>query len=294
MKLTNVKTVILGSRAKFLHFDRPIGYSFENISAQNKSKIAQTEPKEPNLESMAESARKAKSRLKKIILSNAWQHFKPNGVPYKPQFPTFTFSYDVLDTETGHPKFKNFMKRLNYQVFKRTGQRLAYIAVPEFQKDVDFHGNVKPNGGRLHYHAILFNIPRIQNIHAFLTKVWGDGYVWNRTINSSEHLVNYVLKYIKKDFENRHIKFKNRYLVSKGIKRPQISYDQEFAMDFCRHLESLGEYQLKEYDYQSIDGRSIHEIELIFPDGFDVASQINKTLQDTEKLARKIFGVQDV
>jgi len=271
MKLTSIKTVILGSKVKFLHFDPPISYDFENLSAKNRHKVG--EDKEPDPQSMEASARKAKARLKSLVLCNAWLHLKRNGQPYKPQFPTFTFNTDVVDLETAHKVFRKFIKRLNYQVLKRTGQKLVYIAVPEFQKDRDFYGRKKPLGGRVHYHVIFFNLPRIQNIHAFLAEVWGEGYIWNKTIHSAQHLANYVAKYISKDLENKHIKYKKRYLVSRCIKRPVKIYDQELGADFCNHISSLGNYQTKESDYTSIDGRQVHEIEMTFPDGFDLAKE---------------------
>ena len=294
MKLTNIKTVILGSKVKFLYFDRPISYDYENVGARNRNKSLELDLEPKTTDSMEESARKARSRLRQIMWSNSWQHFDEKGRPYKPQFSTFTFNHDITDYETGHPIYKNFRKRLDYACSKLFPHKLFCVTVPEFQKDIDFHGRVKPNGGRVHYHSVFFNLPFINDLHSLLEKTWGHGFVLNKTIRSVEHLSNYVAKYIQKDLENKHIKFKKRYLVSRGVKRPITIYDQEFAKEYCRYISSLSSYTAKESDYENpTDGRKIHEIEMVFPDGFDLASLVNQTPQDTARFVEQFFKIEE-
>jgi hypothetical protein len=289
MKLTNIKTVILGSKVKFLHFNIPISYGFENLAAKNKSRVFELNPDEDLFSYAEESARKARGRIRNIIWSNACQYFKEKGKPFKPQFSTFTFNHDVLDFQSGQQIFNNFKKRLDYKL----GKSIVCLSVPEFQKDIDFQGNKKPNGGRVHYHTVFFNLPYINNLHEFLAQTWGNGFVLNKSTKSVEHLANYVCKYIQKDLENKHIKFKKRYLVSRGIKRPVEIYDEEFAADFKNYISTLETHQTKEVEYDSLDGRHICQEELIFPDGFNLADLVNKTPQDTVKLAKKIFGIDE-
>ncbi len=285
MKLTSVKTIILGSKVKFLYFDTPISYDFENIAAQQrKSGKEIITIGDDRGDSMELSALKARSRLRNLVWCNAWQYKKANGSLFVPQFSTFTFDRDVVDFATGHPLYNNFIKRLNYQF----DEKVLCITVPEFQKDTDYHGKVKELGGRVHYHAVFFNLPYLKNPHAFLSDTWGNGYVFSKSINSVQHLSRYVTKYVQKDLENKHIKFKKRYLVSRGIKRPVEIYDQQFAVDFERYISAPGIHTTRENDYDSTDGRKIHELELTFPDGFDLSSLVGETPQDTLRLAQQM------
>ena len=94
------------------------------------------------------------------------------------KFLTLTFAKSMPDLIVANKLFDTAMKRII-----RARPEFEYIAVVEFQKDVDFHGNKKENGGSVHYH-LLCNMPMkehmtIEDLFAwerrFALKYWQNG-----------------------------------------------------------------------------------------------------------------------
>lgn len=129
------------------------------------------------------------------------------------KFMTLTFDSSFPSLNEANPLFHNFIKRITrlYPDFK-------YLCVPEFQKDKDHHGNIKPNGGSVHYH-LLCNLPFIDNSE--LKRIWGNGFVFIRRVNNVDNLGAYVCKYLgKANFDVRYFKrrkFFNSFNLTKSI-----------------------------------------------------------------------------
>lgn len=120
---------------------------------------------------------------------------------------------------------------------KRNG-KFQYVVVPEFYKD----------GKSLHFHALLSGyggkIKESRNANGYLIKKRGEqiyelsGYTLGFTNlqkikqNSKIKTAFYIIKYISKDmpiFEN-----KNRYWVSKNLKKPVREYNPDNWYKFAK------------------------------------------------------------
>ncbi len=278
MKTTKLKIIFQGSHMDLLEFDKPIGFDFTP-----KGKVRRTArlADDDVIKNPAECISKSRSRLRKILKRNGWQYFNSQTQkPHNPYFYTFTFAKSTTSFDVAHPIWKNFIKRFNYYCFKKTGKKLCYICVPEFQKDVDFYGKIKPDGGSVHYHAVFLNMPHITDIFKTFQKLWAQGSVVGKKIKNLDHLANYVAKYIRKDFDKKHKKFRKRYFCSRGLKKPEASLDHNRNLKVLDRID-LSKCKVIEHEpFVSLDGREIKKITLQFPDGFDTASFLtNKASQ---------------
>ena len=148
--------------------------------------------------------------------SNDWQ-----------TFITLTFKENITDIDFANKQLHKFFSSV-----RRFFKDFKYLCVPEFMKN-----------GRVHYH-LLTNIPANSDIipKRKPLKLWNkdlkkykridyyDIKYWNYGFSSAEivegdikKIVGYISKYMTKDIDNR-LFFKNRYLYSQNLFKPQTSY----------------------------------------------------------------------
>lgn len=137
-----------------------------------------------------------------------------------PKFLTLTFAENVLDLGVANKLFMRFVLKLNRKFFKNRSERLAYLAVPEFQKR-----------GAVHYHVLFFNLPYIENVYDELNSLWGLGHLLYKALDSASDASWYMAKYMTKTLNDERFKSKKRYFGSRNLKRPFVSYDIGFIMD---------------------------------------------------------------
>lgn len=144
------------------------------------------------------------------------------------KFMTLTYNRSVPDLTTSNLIFRKFIKRL-----KRLYPDFKYLCVPEFQKDVDFMGNVKLGGGSVHYH-LLCNLPFIEKKE--LEGIWGNGFAFIRKVDSIDNLGAYVCKYLgKANFDKRYFK-KNKFFYSQNLLRPLVVDNLEQIISIIQNL----------------------------------------------------------
>jgi hypothetical protein len=81
-----------------------------------------------------------------------------NANPHLCKFLTLTFAESMPELSKANRIFNTAMKRI---IRRLPG--FEYIAIVEFQKDVDFYGRKKEHGGSVHYH-LLCNIETPNNL----------------------------------------------------------------------------------------------------------------------------------
>jgi len=286
MKFYSRKLILAGSSAKILVYDKEIAYDFPA-----EKKTAKIKEPTSTILSPEEITNRSKTQIRRKVRSNAWQHINPkNGKPYLPQFFTLTFNYESTTFDESHPAFRNFIRKLGRSI----EHKILYLCVPEFQKDIDFFGNIKPNGGNVHYHVLIFNLPYIKNIKTEIEKIWGNGFIKGRSFNDATHAANYVCKYIGKELDNKHIKFRERYFCSKHLLKQKEFKNPDYVDPYAKFLlehPSAVIGQIKKY--KNNFGIDITEQSIEFPNGFNLDNELVKNcLMDTEMLAKKIFGVK--
>lgn len=125
-------------------------------------------------------------------------------------FVTLTFGENVTDVGEANRAFKLFMQRLRY----RYGD-FRYLAVVEFQER-----------GAVHYHMLLSlrYIP-----HSDLERIWGQGFVWLKSIKHVDNVGAYLVKYMVKDSSDTRLMGQKGYLCSQGLQRWEVISEWDSA-----------------------------------------------------------------
>lgn len=167
--------------------------------------------------------RRSKQMLKRIINSNSYQYGN-----LKPVFLTLTFKDEVEDIDFAKDCFKQFVKKVKYY----TGSKMAYVCVPEIQKE-----RFEKYGCKVwHFHLVIFNLPFVEK--EIVCQWWSHGFIdikalmlrkkhksgnWITTNKELLTVGEYVTKYMSKDFVEVK-KNSRKYFPSQGLKRPIAHY----------------------------------------------------------------------
>jgi len=143
-----------------------------------------------------------------------------NANPHLRKFLTLTFAESTTELLEANHLFNTAMKRI-----LRAKPAFEYIAVVEFQKDVDYYGNKKEKGGSVHYH-LLCNIVLPDNVDTFAwerrfaIKYWKNGFVKIREVNTVTNMGAYFCKYLGKDMFDKRMFGKKKFFCSRQLNKP--------------------------------------------------------------------------
>lgn len=128
------------------------------------------------------------------------------------KFITLTFGSEMHDLKEANYIFNLFTQRMTdrFPEFK-------YIAVPEFQKDIDFFGRPKINGGNIHYH-LLSNLRYVPNEK--IREIWGQGFIKINRIDEVTNVGAYICKYLSKEMCDKRLFHKKKFFYSNGLNSP--------------------------------------------------------------------------
>lgn len=215
----------------------------------------------------------------------------------KTSFLTLTFKDEKFSNYSlAVYEFSNFIRRLNYFIYKDKKARLKYLAVPELQKR-----------GVWHFHIVLFDVPYIPIFT--IQDIWGLGFCKINKVNDINHLSNYVLKYITKSLYENIKKYKKKILTSKNLDKgfniSGLNFDSKIDI-VIRYLYSQTDLRLVCSLEKNIekDGRILFQnvFEVYFSESFynefkrifDVKGIVKnyrlQVLDDYEKNKNKISG----
>lgn len=130
---------------------------------------------------------------------------------------SLSYAADVIDRDRALNDFKNFVKRLNYQL----GEKIPYVAVVEVQKK----RQARTGKAVLHFHMAIDRYIKKEQ----LQQIWKHGNVFftnfkdtkERISGSVQSVAGYMSKYLKKDMEdNPEMAGRKMYLNSHGLRRP--------------------------------------------------------------------------
>jgi len=152
------------------------------------------------------SLARARENVYRIAAANVYRHGD-----FKPIFFTLTTTDQLTEYRVSNRKIKEFVRRFNHFL----GYKVKYIIVPEAHKT-----------GAIHYHGIFFNMPFVDIIY-FKNHLWKNGYVDLQLPKKIKNTSAYLVKYMTKEFsENTPIHTK-LYFTSRGLYRPESSFDYE-------------------------------------------------------------------
>ena len=194
---------------------------------------------------------------------------KINANPTLLTFLTLTFAKSMPEVKKANAIFNRFILRM-----RKKFKDFKYIAVIEFQRDEDYHGNIKPGGGSVHYHllcdldisALTTKAKTRAYERDFAKNYWKNGFV---TIKPAEHVDNigaYFCKYLSKDMFDERMFRKKKYFCSQNLQKPiEIKGDKaRFLLDkylpetkllFEKELNSkwVGRIEYKNYKAKNND-----------------------------------------
>ena len=189
------------------------------------------------------SNHRSREKIRRLALANFDRH---------DTFMTLTFADNVTDLDYANNELKKFFKRFRYQY----GEEVPYLAVIEFQKR-----------GAIHYHCLLghdfeINYTDSDIRHAKeqeIADIWGHGWVDLQDIRDVDNLGAYLVKYLTKDLGDTRLSGRKHYMLSKGLKHPELikdtrvmldsldgyypTFSSNFENEFCGHVQYL-EYNL--------------------------------------------------
>lgn len=163
-----------------------------------------------------------------------------NANPHLRKFLTLTFAENMPYLSEANKLFNTALKRI-----LRAKPAFEYIAVVEFQKDVDYHGNIKPLGGSVHYH-LLCNIAVPDNMtlsdifaweRRFALKYWKNGFVKIKDVKTVTNMGAYFCKYLGKDMFDKRMFGKKKFFCSQSLKKPVEMTGNEAMVFFNRFVK---------------------------------------------------------
>lgn len=212
-ELTAHRVIVSGANVEEYKYNRPYGYHL--LSDQKKSKGRGPERAltlEQQKQNQERSGWRAKQELRRLIDANCYDQRDAVGNIITPKFISFTFRENFQDLREANHLFTDFIKRFNYAL----QGHLKYTAVHEIQKR-----------GAIHYHAIFYNLPFVENDR--IAELWTHGFTKTKNITRIENIGAYMAKYLTKDERTARKCGQKRYFSSKLLRRPLIVRDQDKA-----------------------------------------------------------------
>ena len=206
----NIKVVVSGKQVEVYRYKKSVWRDFTRTQVSVKEKDTHKEPKQLNILKRIEkikikktsSLNRTRTEIRRLINSN----------PQLNKFLTLTFSDNITELKEANYIFNKFILRITYKY-----PNFEYLAVPEFQKDIDYHGRKKENGGSVHYH-VLCNLPFVH--YKEITDIWGQGNIDIKKVQDVTNLGAYICKYLSKDMFDERTFRKKKFFRSQTLKKP--------------------------------------------------------------------------
>jgi len=165
-----------------------------------------------------------------------------NANPQLNKFLTLTFAESTTELKKANYLFNQAMKRII-----RQKDYFEYIAVVEFQKDIDFHGNKKKKGGSVHYHLLCnIKMPKTNNLKElfdwekwFALRYWKYGFIKIKDVRQVSNMGAYFCKYLGKDMFDKRMFGKKKFFCSQKLNKPVEMTGYEAFNFYDRHIKGL-------------------------------------------------------
>lgn len=250
VKQSKVRLIVSGNELELIEYERPYFWNFpqKNSPASRGSNDAPASPYEEltlldslpleagplTLQNVLEEEerrddhlRRTRSALRRLISANA------DAWDCMPIFLTYTFAENIQDIDYANAIFKSFTRKLR----KRTGVKLKYVVVMEFQKR-----------GAIHYHAIYFNIPYIKGLRKIVAETWAQGFIKLESVRNVRNLGAYISKYLQVDLDDKRLVGKKAFFSSRGLIKPFEIRKQENVDKFLQSVIPISDVQEMKYD----------------------------------------------
>lgn len=212
----NIKTVETPSYIEVWQYEKPVVSKVSKQIEKSESSLdfLQVESKKKSFEEMNASEQAESLRRKQLHYEDKrWEISRIIDCNFDSQstkFMTLTFAKNETDISYTNKEFTNFIRRLNYKLYKTKKASLHYLATWEKQRR-----------GAIHYHVIFFQLPFIKVKE--LQTIWGHGFVKiNKVeVDSLENRGRYLSKYFAKDLDIKEHK-KKAFFKSQNLTLPFV------------------------------------------------------------------------
>src|SRR3989339_1545463 len=165
-----------------------------------------------------------------------------NANPHLNKFLTLTFAESTTELTKANNLYNQAMKRI---IRKR--KDFEYIAVVEFQKDIDYHGNKKEKGGSVHYHLLCnIKMPKTENLKElfdwekwFALRYWKYGFIKIKDVRQVSNMGAYFCKYLGKDMFDKRMFGKKKFFCSQTLNKPVEMTGGKAISFFNRYVKSI-------------------------------------------------------
>ena len=216
----NRKVVLSGTEVEYYKYKTKLqirGYKRKKRKEKIKVEVSPEKQAETNLEKTRFSINRTRTQIRRIIKCN----------PDLNKFLTLTST--MTDIKKSNRFFNLFTQKMNVQY-----PNFKYIAVTEFQKDIDYFGKIKPDGGALHYH-VVYNLPYADQNK--IAEIWGQGHI-KLERKEGKKVIAYISKYLEKEMKDPRMLHKKKYFCSRNLERP-VEIVGKQAIDFMAKNDSL-------------------------------------------------------
>lgn len=212
------KIIISGFEVEqYQYKDKPVMRNYKR-KKREKRKDENNDDKKPKAKAKSSISHTRKD-IRRIINSN----------PQLNKFLTLT------TVETDLTKMNNLFNLFTQRMKDRFSE-FQYFSIIEFQKDIDFFGKVKPDGGAVHYH-LLCNLRYVKSDE--IEKIWGHGFIKIKRVNHVTNLGAYMSKYLQKDMYDTRLFGKKKFFCSQDLKRPTEIINEEARTYKKDNLDNL-------------------------------------------------------
>lgn len=214
----NSKIIRFDNHIEIIRYgENRIRVSSENNNANRVLKRSEVD-EEAQRKRTLEQAYRIKRKIKYYCLSNSFDLFW-----------TLTLNDNKVNAKNYEYSRKRLQAWLKYQ--REKYGKFNYLFIPELHKS-----------GRIHFHGVTGDLsPHLvearssksnrlikkSGIQIYNAENWQNGFSTVSKIQSKERAANYITKYITKELIDIPSAFNQpRYFVSRGLKQPEISYDE--------------------------------------------------------------------
>jgi len=227
---SNTRLVISGDTLELFRYKQSYFYNWIN-----QKKSAPTRGESSLIPKREDNIKRAVANLRRLVQCNQEDQIE------KPKFLTLTYKENIQDLNLANPDFSIFTKEV-----RETYGNMKYIAVPEFQER-----------GAVHYHALYFNLPFIQDFKGEMSRLWPHGSTKIEAVRSMNAMPRYISKYMTKSLADVRTSGRKSFFTSRNLLKPIVVHDQKRATDlldsWAHSLRQVGEPK----DFQDYRGRDV-------------------------------------
>lgn len=205
------RLVISGDTLEYYSYKQPFFYNWidQKKSTPTRGDTSLISKRDDNIQ-------RATATIRRLIQCNQEDQLE------KPKFLTLTYASEVKELKIANPDFSRFTQEV-----RRTFGDLKYIAVPEFQ----------PESERVHFHALYFNMPFMNNFKEQMSRLWPHGSTKIEAVRAINAMPRYIGKYMTKSLKDPRTVGRKSFFTSRNLLRPIVIHSEKRSTDILEQWQ---------------------------------------------------------